>query len=369
MFESMIGKIGKGKDIHWDNPKYLYMTLEGDEKETACELYKGASSFLHKKIDIKPGTSKEVYKKSENIWKQLKDLQLEKVRDNPNPNAAFWLDKPYLVYMLDQYNNVVDIYDAIDKESYDKVVDRLEKFKIDVTTTEKTKKFYTDGSYGMVKLICYDKDVNLLDEPFTPVVFIEFNNVKSVYTVYTGILLYDIFTFLPTISAYLEYDSYINFILNFDLNKALDYSKENAQDLYNTYLKFKDAGHEISVREVISLLRKVGYKLELKDDNQMDVIAKISDTENSEKIANFFNTFSLTTGETAYDILSLSELKKMFRYNKLTILDMITILSKEYMTYDGSKITTEILCNLVYKLYDRKDDKNQTDSIKNEIKE
>lgn len=366
MFESMIGKIAKFKEVSWKSPKYLSMTLDNDEKVEA-ELYKGASSFLHKEIDIKPGTSKEVYRKSESIWRELRDCQLERVKDNPNPNSAFWLDKPNLVYMLDPYNNVIDIYNPPDDESYKKVEDSLEKFKIDITTTEKTKKFFTDGSYGMVKLVCYDSNADIVNEPYTPVVFMEFNNIKSTYTVYTGILLYKNFTFIPSIGAYSDWDSYIGFILNFDLGKALDYSKENAENLYQDYLQFEKSDLEISVRELLSILKKVGYKLELKDDNQLDVISKMNDTENSEKIAQFFNTFSLTTGETAYDILALSELKKMFRYNELTILDVITILSKEYLNYEGSKITTEILCSLIYKLYDKKDDWRQIESIKKEL--
>ena len=82
---------------------------------------------------------------------------------------------------------------------------------------------------------------------------------------------------------------------------------------------------------------------------------------------NFFNTFTFSTGESAHDILALPELKKIFRYNKLTILDVLTILSKEYLTWDGSKINADILGGIVFNLYDKQNDKKQVELIKLEV--
>lgn len=370
MFEAMLVKSIKPKEIVWDNPKYMCLKIEKeDEKLDRYDFYKGADNFIHKQIDIKPSTSKEVFKKSESIWNQLKDIQLDKAADNPDKRFQFTLDKETLVYLVDDYKNIVDMFDAKTLEFEEDFNEKLEKFTLDITTNTKTNKFYTDGKGGLVKLICYDSKANLPKEAYTPVVLIEYNNEKSQYKVFTGILIYETFTFVPSISSYLEADKLSDFIRSIDIDEALLYSKENAEELYNSYKSFGENPVEISARELISLLKKVGYKLELKTDDQLDAIQDISDETSNQKIQNFFNTFTLITGETAYDILSLSELKKIFRYNKLTLLEVLSILSKEYLTYEGSKITADILGSLVFNLYDKQNDKRQAESLRNEIKE
>ena len=65
----------------------------------------------------------------------------------------------------------------------------------------------------------------------------------------------------------------------------------------------------------------------------------------------------------------MSDLKKTFRYNKLTLLDMLTLLSKEYLNYSSAKITADILSNIVFKLsHSVSVDKYQSDDVKREIK-
>lgn len=368
MFEVMLTKAMRPKDVIWDSPKYLHIKFEdNDEKYDTCEIFKGADIFLHKQLDLKPSTSKEVYKKAETIWKELKDLQLQKAKDNPDSRAVFYLNKPEVLYLMDDYKNVVDVFDARDEEVIKEFEGQLEKFTLDITTNEKTDKFFTDGKGGLIKLVFYKHGTDLTKEEYTPVVILEYNNNKSQYRVYTGILIYDPFVFIPNISTYSDTDRLNNFIKSFDIDEILKYSTENAEELFKSYTQFKENSVEISARELISLLKKVGYKLQLKTDDQLDTIEAIQDSESNQKIQEFFNTFTFTTGETAYDILSLSELKKIFRYNKLTLLEVLAILSKEYLTYDGTKITADILSSIVFNLYDKQNDKKQAESIKNEI--
>ena len=368
MFEAMLTKVVRPKDVVWDSPKYLHVKINPeDEKYDTCEILKGADIFLHKQLDLKPSTSKEVYKKAETIWKELKDEQLRKAKDNPDPRAMFYLTKPEVLYLMDDYKNVVDVFDARNEDAIKEFEDQLEKFTLDITTHEKTDKFFTDGKGGLVKLVFYRHGIDLTKEDYTPVVILEYNNEKSQYKLYTGILIYNTFTFIPNISIFSDTDTLSDFIKRFDIDEVLKYSEENAKGLYESYLQFKENAVEISARELISLLKKVGYKLQLKTDDQLDAIEAIQDSESNEKIQEFFNTFTLTTGETAYDILSLSELKKIFRYNKLTLLEVLAILSKEYLTYDGSKITADVLSSIVFNLYDKQNDKRQAESIKNEI--
>lgn len=365
MFDSILGKVVKPEEVYWNEPKYINFVIDGEQKTS--EIYKGADIFLHKKLDIKPGTSKEVYKKSQDIWKNLRDCQLSKLKDNPDSRDYFALDKDSLVYILDNRDDLIDVFDAYNLEGVQKFKDSLEKFIIDITTIEKTKKFFADGKGDIIKLICYDSSADLPNEEYTPIVLFEMSNKKSEYKVYTGILIFKTFTFIPSMGEYLNCDCYSDLIKMIDLSVALDYSKSKALDLYDAYKSFQQNPVEVSARELISLLKKVGYKLELLEDNSLNSISAIDDEESNKKIQNFFNTFKFTTGESAYDILALTELKKIFRYNKLTLLDTLSILSKEYLSYEGGKITADILSGIVYNLYDKQNDKRQSESIKNEI--
>lgn len=368
MFESMLAKAIQPKQIIWDNPKKLDIKLnKEDPKYDTYEILKGAETFLHKQIDIKPSTSKEIFKKAEEVWKELKDIQLQKCQDNPDERNVFSLTKKTVLYLVDDYKNLIDIIDVKYEDAINEFKQALEKFTIDISTTEKTKKFYTEGKGGLIKLVCYDSKAVLPEQDYTPIVLIEFNNIKSTYIVYTGILIYRTFTFIPSISYFQKCDSLSDFIQSFNLDDAMIHTNEKAEELYNAYKTFEANPVEVSARELISILKKVGYKLELKTDDELDTIQDMTDEESNTKIQRFFNTFKFTTGETAYDILSLSELKKIFRYNKLTLLEVLEILSKEYLSYEGVKITGEVLSSLVYNLFDKQNDKRQAESIKKEI--
>lgn len=368
MFDQMMLKIIKPDNVNWIKPDALNINLTEDEpKNGQVYLMKGAESFLHSQIGIKTSTSKEVFKKVEKIWVELKDILLEKCAEEENPRYQFDLNDSNTVYLADERLNIVDIFKCYSNEAYEEFKDKLEKYMLEVTTITTTKKFFAPHNKGYAKLVCYDKDIKLDEEPYAPVVIIEFNNNKSSYKVYTGILVYSAFTFIPSISSYMEYDHASEFINNFDMKTILEYSKTNAEDLYNWYTQFVENPVEISARELINILKKVGYKLELRDNDELLPIDKLTDDANNDKIQQFFNTFKFKTGESAYDILALSELKKIFRYNKLTLLDLLGILSKEYMGEYGDKINMDILATLSYNLRDKQNDKRQAESIKKEM--
>ena len=178
-----------------------------------------------------------------------------------------------------------------------------------------------------------------------------------------------IYTIMPSLSANLD-EKFLNELIEyFDMEKAIDFAKEKSEELYNAYKEFKKHPYEISAREMTSLCKKLGYKLELDDGNTLHPIENMADDNNNAKIQKFYNTFKDVTGESTYEILQMSDLKRTFRYNHITLLDMLTILSKEYLISSGYKITAEVLSDIVYKLYYNKNaDKVQSDDVKNDIK-
>ena len=368
MFDTIITKCVKPDYVSWETPTTMLLGLN-DEKPQVYELLKGAEEFIHKQIDIKVSTSKEIYKKASEIWKQLRDTKLRELTDSPNETDKFDLVSDNVYYLINDYKQIVDIVKFYSDDQKNKFIEDLEKYNLELTTTNKTKKFFTDGKGGLIKLVCYDKNLDVTQEDYVPVVMLELNNTKSKYTIYTGIFIYNTFTFIPSISCDYSDDSLSHFISSFDIDNNLEYSSQKAENYYENYCKFRDNAMEISVREVTNLLKSVGYKLQLDDSDKLSPIQNISDEETNLRIQNFYNTFKDITGETTLDILQLSELKKTFRYNKLTLVDVLSMLSKEYLQYEGSKVTADILGNIVFKLFNTKNiDKVQVESLKNEVK-
>jgi len=365
MFESIIGKVRKPEKVVWNSPKFITLEREDDDKNLYT-IYKGAETYLYKKLGIKPGTSKEVYKLSENIWHNLMNLQMDKAKDN-EPNS-FSMTDDSTIYIVDDNNNLIDVFNVYSEEYLQEFKNKLNKYVIDVTTDEKTRKFFTDGKDGTLKLVCYNKNLNIVEEPYTPVVILELNTVKSVYNVYTGILIYSTFTFIPNFNPVLSEDKFSSLVDKLDIMECLKYAEDGSSELYETYTKLLENDIEISARELLSLLKHLGYKLALKDDNQLGEITNLVDEEANLTIQNFFNTFVMITDETAMDILSMSDLQRIFRYNKLTFMEVLKILSKEYLTYEGSKITADILGNIITDVYSKKTDRSQANKIIKENK-
>ena len=378
MFDTLVTKCVTPKTVTWDAPTLMTLDFGDEDGAQTYTLQKGALEYLHSKIEVKVATSKELYKKSKEMWKQLRDAQLEEAKDKMVEANVFYLEKPTLLYLITDSRDIIDIIDFGSKEDYEDFKLKHQNFNLDITTMNKTRKIFTEGKGGLAKFICYDKNIDITAVDYTPIVILEANNSKSKYQAYNGILMCDVvageeestvYTIMPSLSANLDEKQLSVLIEYFNMEKAIEFATEKAEDLYNAYLEFKKDPIEISAREMTSLCKSLGYKLELDDGNTLHPLENMSDDKNNIKIQQFYNTFKDITGESTYEILQMSDLKRTFRYNKMTLLEMLTILSKEYLTYNGSKITADVLSDIVYKLYYNKNvDKVQSDDVKNDIK-
>ena len=369
MFESIIVKGITPEKVTYDNPKFMYIEAYNstDEDRTDFTICKGAETFLTKVMGIKPNTSKEVYKLSDDIWRQLKNKLLDDAANNLQ--SPFKLESENTLFFCSERGCLVDITEVHSDEELQNYKDKLDKYVLDITTNEYTNKFFTDSKDDTLKLVCYSKTADLVNDDYTPVVLLELNMEKSKFRGYAGILIYKEFTFVPAVEPFIDADRFSNFIRNFDLNNCLEYAIENGENIYNNYKQLLENDCEISVRELLNILNSVGYKLTLQDDNQIGEVKNLSDEHANMEIQNFFNTFNLVTNESAREIISLSELQKIFRYNKLTFMDVLKILSKEYLEYDGSKINAEKLNEIIFSLYSKYTDKIQAELIKKEIED
>ena len=378
MFDTLITKCVTPKAVTWEAPTLMKLDLGDENGIETYKLQKGALEYLHNKIGVKVSTSKDLFKKSTEMWKQLRDNQLAEAKDKMVETNIFYLEKPTLLYLITDSKDIVDIIDFPNLEDYESFKLKHQSFNLDITTMNNTRKIFTEGKGGLAKFICYDKNIDITQVDYTPIVIIESNNSKSKYLTYNGILMCDIidegedrtvYTIMPALSANLDEKFLSTFIDYFDMGKSIEFATEKAEDLYNAYQEFKKDPIEISAREMTSLCKSLGYKLELDDGDTLHPLENMADNNSNIRIQQFYNTFKDVTGESTYEILQMSDLKRTFRYNRMTLLEMLTILSKEYLTYAGSKITAEVLSDIVYKLYYNKNvDKVQSEDVKNDMK-
>lgn len=369
MFEQLATKQVKPKDVKLKSPVLLSMLLEGESEPATYELSKIAQSKIHKCMDIKVPTSTELYKKELTIWETLRDKRLENAKILEGDGEHFDLLSNNVRYIIcpEQYL-IVDIDYELDISNFDKVDNSIENFMLDMSTNRNVNKFFGDSSNGPIKLICYPKDCDVNNDTYVPAVIFELQLSKSKFICYTGVLMMSPYIILPNIGGYISTDSFYTFLYYYNMSDMLEIAANSASTIYESYNLFKQNPVEVSAREVTSILKKVGYKLQLKSDDDIGEIENMYDESSNQEIQNFYNTFKFVTGESALDILQLSELQKIFRYNKLTLLDLLSILSKEYITPTGGKITCDILSNFMYNLQSANSlDKEQVAGLKNKL--
>lgn len=350
--------------ILWEAPTKMHLDLGDENGIQEYDLLKGAAEYMHTQVGVKLSTSKELYKNTKDIWKEFIDNRLESCKDEPNEKERFTLDKETLYFLVTDTGVIVDIKDFKTSENVEDFRLKHQKFVIDMTSRELVDRMWVECKGGLMKMICYKVKTDLTKEDYTPSILLELNPEKSTYQAHRCIFSYlNPYMILPTVSCDIYEKSMIEFITRFDMKNFLEFTIERADELVDAYNTFKTQPVEISVREMLNLFKRLGYKLELDDIDKLKPIDDLRDDDSNQQIQDFFNTF--TTGETAYDIMHLSEIKKAFRYNKVTLLDVLSILSKEYLNGNAVKVVSNVLGDVVFKLFDSKNvDKIQVDSIK-----
>lgn len=374
IFDQLNVKVKEAETVKMVSPKTLQIQFKGDTEPKVYDLSRQALNMLYKNLGFKQSTSEDLYKVANNIWDRLvlqstSDLDMQFLSDDlhttPVDGVHFALTSLAAHYVVSEEDRLIlDILLTSNTEQVKELQDNIENFMLDISTDRVSNKYFGDSNNGPSKFICYPKNCNVDEDDYVPVVLYELQSKKSQYIIYTGILVRSPYTLVINPAYYCSVPSYNTFVTYSNLSSLLEISSEQSQDLYDTYIKYKSYNTEVSARELTSILSKVGYKLELKSDDEIGAIRNIYDEESNEQIQNFYNTFKFVTGESASDILQLSKLQQIFRYNKLTLLDVLSILSKEYTTPTGGKITGTILGTFTYNMQSMlSTDKEQVDQI------
>ena len=368
-FENKPTRCVIAKEAEWNSPDRISLDLGDGEGFKVYELLKGAEDYLHKELGLKTKTSNEVYKKSEPIWKELKDVLLDKCKDKSTDIERFELNKPTIAYIVNDEGYVIDIEDLKTENVLEEFKVSHEKFNDYLNTREISEGIFKECKGALSKYVIYTTGIDIINEPYVPVVILELNFTESTFKAFSGILIYKTFTFIPALSADIEDTKFIDFVRRLDMEELLKYSNSRGEELYESYLRFKENPVEISAREITALFKKVGYKVEFDGDKtKIKLIGNLNDKESNLRIQEFYNSFQQVTGESAFEIVQLDDFKKIFRYNKLSILDVLAIMSKEYLTYGTTKITADILSDILYKLYENNTtDKLRAKTIEDEI--
>lgn len=378
VFSSIITDCVIPKSVEWVSPTSMQLDINDGNGMKTYVLAKGALEYLHSQVDIKVATSKDLFKKSETMWKQLKDDQLVLARNRVMKADVFDLEASTTLYLIDsQAFVIVDIVTFADETSCEEFKKKHQNFKLELTSNRNSITTYSESEGGLVKFINYNTTVDIEEDKYIPIVILEGNNNKAQYKAFNGIMMIsgtvggDDFAvvIMPALSANLDEKRLSTLIEYFDMDSSLKFAVEKAPDMYKAYQEFCKNPIEISAREMTSLCKSLGYKLQLDDGDTLHPIEALNDETNNLVIQAFYNTFKDVTGESTYEILKMSDLKRTFRYNKVTLLDMLTILSKEYYVYYKSKVTAEVLSDIVYKLYYTHSlDRLQSEDVKNDMK-
>lgn len=357
------------KETEWTSPDRISLDLGDGEGFKIYELLKGAEEYLHQEIGLKTRTSSEVYKKSVQIWKKLKDMLMEKCKNKKTDIERFELNKPTVAYIVNDDGYVIDIEDLKAENVLEEFKVSHDKFNDYLNTRDVSEGIFKEGKGGLCKYIRYTEDADIVNAPYVPVVILELNFTASIFKAYSGILIYKTLTFIPALSPDIANTKFIDFVGTLDMEKLLSDSNSRGEELYKSYLRFKENPVEISAREMKALFNKVGYKVDFDgDETKIRPIENLNDEESNLRIQEFYNSFQQLTGESAFEIVQLTDLKKIFRYNKLSILDVLEIMSKEYLTYGSTKVTADILSDILYKLYENNTtDKLRAKTIKDEM--
>ena len=372
MFEESIANCIRPKKVEWVSPSTIQLSTDENEDPRPYDIMKCAEKFLYKKVDISTSMSKELYKKSEDLWKQLRDMQLARCKDRAKINDQFDLTSSNIVYMVTKHGDIVDMVEISDDSDFDQLDEATQKFNLELSTRENTTTIFGEGAGGLCKFVLYNKDYDVESRDYTPVLLVELNHLKGNYVIYSGIMIYEnnqFQTFIPSTTPFAGSDKYHLFVQGFNIDEFLKYTEETAQELYDVYKQFKENPVEISLREVSAILSKIGCRPAV-DEYDFEKVApfpKIFDETTNMQLQEYFNSYKFVTHEVAADLIGLSEFRKTFRYNKLTLLDLLKMLSNEYMSYNDTRVTANVLSNIVIKLYDRSSsDKLLTQLVKNE---
>ena len=375
-FEDFLTRCIRPKEADLVSPKRIHLKLENDDKMGSYELLKGARLALFNKdiFNMKMSVADGVYKKSEQLWNELRDKLLEDCKDRPTEYERFDLTKPTVIYFATDRGDIVDIYDAKNLDRVEEIEEANHRFIIELTTRQNTNTMFQSGKGGWEKFILYDTNKSIESDTYTPVVILELNHQKSEYFVYNGILIFtksSEFIFIPALSANISTKSYCDFLLHFDLKDFLQVATESASSLYEAYQKFLESSPEISAREMTVLLKKIGCKPEITEDSLDKVapLANIADDVYNAKLQDYYNSFRFVTGESANDLLKMGDFRKSFRYNKIRLIDMVIMLSQEYINNNNSQVSIKILGDIICKLYNSlTSDKGQVELVLNEQK-
>ena len=160
MFDLLHTKILSGGKVVLRRPNELLIQVSDDEKPSFYILEKGASKYLYKQIGVSASTSKEVFQISEEHWNSIIEYLTQPSTDNPKP---FTLNDSNVRYIVDEMGSLIDMT-VVNDETCKAIQDEMDTFLMEVSSTEHTKKFYVEGSGGLIKLVLYREDANITED-------------------------------------------------------------------------------------------------------------------------------------------------------------------------------------------------------------
>jgi len=284
-------------------------------------LHKGALKDVCNGIGISHSASKGLYRAHPRKW--LEFINEMMVTNEFNLN--------HLSYIVESgTSNVISI-----SGNNDKLVEQIEEFEALIDTFDVMA--YVRNTSSTIQIMLKSKDSKDVDPC---IIAIDIDTEYGVYYIYNGMSNKDGIILLNVVPVIIteNISDFLSINIKYELEISEKLSALKKLD-YDTVVASKIS---LSVREVFEILKRSKVRVEC-DENGL--AESINDFEESGVIIEFLDSFNMTYKS----LKKISALRNSFKINKLSLEQMMEVLSLEY--YNKFNNVNNVLMSYMYNLY------------------
>ena len=316
------------KSVVLEEPDMLKCTTESGDIEILM-MGKDAITFIYSLMGIPFNASKKLFEKSRELWENLK-LECTIANDQ----FKGFHNYTYLVY---QDNVAMAVFDL----PVEDVIYECELFDagLETATTQ-----YTINRDGVIKLMCKTKQES---DGCYSVFLMDINPTKGIYTAYNGILTPEYLIVLSNPICHTK--SFYEFMTTVDVENEIKMSDKMFGNIYTIFAdEVETSNTKASLREVIDLLKKSKCEVTLDGKKKLASLSLVG----SENLVKMINSYNMEYKP----LIKQETLKNSLTYGDVKILEILEILTKNYMLGNNS-ICADTVANFLKPYYTNRTDR------------
>lgn len=300
-FLSLFSFINEDMDQYFNEPMSIRYTNDDGKSEIRL-MNKEASSFIYNKLMIGAQLSKNLYGVNKDIWRSLINFRSD---EKSFDITSF----KYIVYggvIISVCEDDVDPNYILNEAA--NVIFNNYKFE------------YNINNYGVIRGIISDGSIGERNE--MPALFVTMNMNSGAYFVHEGYKSesgdYIIYP-RPSIESY-------NFCDFMSQLSGIEVIFDGCQRVVTEDKSYPCVDEKLSVREVMDIFKSTKADVGLDENGFSSYIDGIN-AKDSDMLVSFFNSFKMPFKS----LKKMKYIKKYFKYDHLTVGDMLGFLSRELM--------------------------------------